>query len=58
MAITRDGKLAAAALGVWLPSLWGRTLLAGLWLAPVGTLVTVAVALAANAVLPPGDQPG
>jgi SSS family transporter len=33
---------------VWMPQLWGRTLLAWPWYAPVGTVTTVAVALAWN----------
>lgn len=34
-----------AVLGLWLPSVWGDTLLAWPWFAPVGSLVTVLVAL-------------
>src|SRR5262249_7148252 len=33
---------------VWLPSTWGNVLLAWPWYAPIGTLVTVAVARLAN----------
>jgi SSS family transporter len=35
----------AAVLSIWLPSTWGHKLLAWPWYAPVGTTVTVAVAL-------------
>jgi solute:Na+ symporter, SSS family len=49
----------AAVLAVWLPSAWGRTVVAWPWYAPIGTGVTIAVALAANAVRrrhgPPAD---
>lgn len=34
----------AAVLSVWLPTVWGTTLLAWPWYAPVGTAVTVSVA--------------
>ena len=34
-----------AVFAFWLPSLWGQTLLAWPWYAPVGTLTTVLVAL-------------
>jgi Na+/proline symporter len=35
-----------AVLATWLPSLWGQRLLAWPWYAPVGTIVTVVVAMA------------
>jgi Na+/proline symporter len=35
----------AVVCSVWLPSLWGDTVLAWPWLAPIGTMVTVIVAL-------------
>ncbi len=37
-----------AVLAVWLPTLWGQTVLAWPWYAPVGTVVTVAVAWVVN----------
>jgi SSS family transporter len=37
-----------AVFAVWLPSVWGQTLLAWPWYAPIGTATTVAVALAVN----------
>jgi hypothetical protein len=50
---------------VWLPPLWGEWRLAWPWYAPVGTMTTVAVALALNLLRaehgPSGDrgaQPG
>lgn len=39
-----------AVLAVWLPSVWGTTLLAWPWYAPIGAGVTVLVALAVNAI--------
>ena len=45
---------------VWLPPLWGERRLAWPWYAPVGTVTTVAVALALNLLRaehgPPGDR--
>jgi SSS family transporter len=38
-----------AVLAVWLPELWGEKLLAWPWFAPIGTLVTIGVALAVQA---------
>jgi SSS family transporter len=40
-----------AVLAVWLPSNWGQPLLAWPWYAPVGTIVTVTVALACDKLL-------
>lgn len=55
----------AAVSAVWLPSAWGKTLVAWPWYAPVGTLVTVAVGLIVHMLYkdhgPPGNrgpQPG
>jgi SSS family transporter len=42
---------------VWLPQLWGKPLLAWPWYAPVGTVTTVAVALALNLWGPERGQP-
>jgi SSS family solute:Na+ symporter len=42
-----------AVLGVWLPSQWEAPVLAWPWYAPVGTLVTVGVALVVDRVWPP-----
>jgi SSS family solute:Na+ symporter len=39
-----------AVFAFWLPSLWGETLLAWPWYAPIGTLTTVLVALLLNRV--------
>jgi Na+/proline symporter len=59
-----------AVLSAWLPKLWGATLLAWPWFAPLGCLVTIAVALlfdklvshhgsSADGIPQPGlDQPG
>jgi SSS family transporter len=45
---------------VWLPSLWGVTVLAWPWFAPIGTSVTVAIALAVGiaekGLRPPAEQ--
>jgi SSS family transporter len=50
----------AAVSAVWLPSLWDRDALAWPWYAPVGTIITVAVALLLNrlghAHGPPSDR--
>lgn len=48
---------ALAVLAVWLPSTWGETLLAWPWLAPVGTMVTVLVALLVNRLIPIKHEP-
>jgi SSS family transporter len=45
-----------AVTAVWLPSTWEQPLLAWPWYAPVGTITTVAVALAVNALGPGHGQ--
>jgi SSS family transporter len=49
-----------AVLFVWLPSVWGATLLAWPWYAPIGTATTVVVALLVNSLRknhgPPDDR--
>jgi hypothetical protein len=43
-ALAGFGFGAVVVIGVWLPSIWGITLLAWPWYAPLGMIVTVSIA--------------